>query len=132
MKAFRGFIAAALSAALLGGCAPAVLVGVGAAAGVTGVKYYEGSLTAIYHASFEETWEAAEKTLERRNVLVELRKRGIGSGRISGQDFRGRPVTLNLEYVSPEETQVVIRVGHLGDKDESMAFKDDIKMFLFK
>ena len=46
-------VAAALVCVLLCGCTPLVLLGVGAAGGVTGVKYYEGALTAVFQAPFE-------------------------------------------------------------------------------
>jgi hypothetical protein len=131
MKAFRGFIAAAVALVMLCGCAPLVMVGVGAAAGVTGMKYYEGALTAIFEAPFEETWNAAEKTFERHGVKTELSQRELGSGKLAGEDFRGRPVTLTFEYIAPEQTRVVIRVGHLGDKDASVALKEGIRNILF-
>lgn len=131
MKSFKGLVAAVLVAFVIGGCAPVVLVGVGAAAGVSGVKYYEGSLTVNYHASFDRTWNAVEKSMERHKVKVDLRQRELGSGRLSGQDFRGRPVTITVQYVAVEETKVVIRVGHLGDRDESMTYKEDIQKILF-
>ena len=131
MKVLRRIAAVAAAAVMLYGCGPMVLMGVGAAAGVTGVKYYEGALTAVFQAPFDRTWNAAEKTLERRKVDIEVRNRELGSGRLSGRDFRGTPHTISLEYVVPEETKVVIRVGHLGDKDESMAVKEEMRKILF-
>lgn len=131
MNTFKGLAAAALTAIMLSGCAPFVFLGVGAAAGITGVKYYEGALSVNFKASFDRTWDAAEKTLERRNVILEVRQREMGSGRLSGPDSYGRPVTVSLDYIAPEETKVVIRVGHLGDKDESVVFKEDMRKILF-
>jgi len=132
MKLLRGFVAAAFGLIVLCGCAPLVLVGVGAAGGVTGVKYYEGALTAVFQASFDETWNAAEQALENRKVDVDLRQRSLGSGKLSGKDLSGRPYTITFEYIVPEETKTVIRVGHLGDKDLSMELKEEIKKILFK
>lgn len=131
MKSFKGIVAAVLVALVIGGCAPVVLVGVGAAAGVSGVKYFEGALTVHYEASFDRTWSAVEKSLERHKVRVDLRQREMGSGKLSGQDFRGRPITITVQYVAPEETKAIIRVGHLGDREESRAFKEDIRKILF-
>jgi uncharacterized lipoprotein len=131
MKPLRGFVAAAVTVIMLCGCAPLVLVGVGAAAGVTGVKYYEGALTAVFQASFDKTWNAAEQALEKRKVDIDLRLRELGSGKLSGHDLSGRPYTVTFEYIAPEETKTVIRVGHLGDKDGSMALKEDMRKILF-
>jgi hypothetical protein len=132
MRTLRGFIVAGFLFTMLCGCTPLVLVGVGAAGGVTGVKYYEGGLTAVFQASLDKTWNAAEKALENRNVDIDLHMRKLGSGKLSGQDSHGRPYTITFEYVSLEETETVIRVGHLGDKELSMQVKEEIRKILFQ
>ena len=131
MRSLRGIVAAAFGFVMLCGCAPLVLVGVGAAGGVTGLKYYEGALTAVFQASFDRTWEAAEQTLENRKVDIDLRQRNLGSAKLSGQDLRGRPYTITFKYITPEETETVIRVGHLGDKEASLRVKEEIREILF-
>jgi hypothetical protein len=132
MRALRGFVAAAFVAVMLCGCTSLVLLGVGAAGGVTGLKYYEGALTAVFQAPFDKTWEAAEQALEDRKVDIDLRKRELGSGKLSGKDLKGTPYTITLEYVSLQETRAVIRVGHLGDKKASLEVKEAIRKILFQ
>jgi hypothetical protein len=131
MRALRKFVTVASVAFMLCGCTPLVLVGVGAAGGVTGLKYYEGALTAVFKASFDKTWDAAEQALENRKVNIDLRKRDLGSGKLSGQDLRGTPYTITFKYIASQKTETVIRVGHLGDKEASLRLKEEIRNILF-
>jgi len=131
MRALRGFVAAAFVVVMLCGCTSLVLLGVGAAGGVTGVKYYEGALTAVFQAPFDKTWKAAEQVLENREVQIDVRMRELGTGKLSGKAFDGTPYTITLEYLSLEKTKTVLRIGHLGDKKASLELKEEIRAILF-
>jgi hypothetical protein len=114
------------------GCAPLVFFGAGTAAGVAGYRYYEGSLTVIYQAPFMETWDASVQALNQMNLSVQSSSHDITSGKITSRKADGKPVTLSLKYRSTQETEVIIRVGHLGDKTRSMAIKEEIRKILAK
>jgi len=104
----------------------------GAAAGVGGYKYYEGKLTVIYQAPFMETWDATLKAFDRMNLKVESSEHNLTSGKIKGKQADNTPVTVSLEYKSAQETEAGIRIGILGDKNASMAVKEEIRKQLFK
>jgi len=121
-----------LSLFLLPGCGAMLVAGAGAAAGIAGYKYYQGSLTAIYKASFEKTWDASLHALRQMECVIESAKRDIGSGTIWGNFSDGKPVNISLKYKSVGETQAIIRVGALGEKEGALIIKDRIAGALSK
>jgi len=118
---------------LLTGCAaPVVFFGAGAAAGVVGYKYYEGALTVIFQSPFMETWDATLKALDQMNITVESASHGLTSGKIKAKRGGTERVTVSFRYKSAQETEVVIKVGTLGNQDVSMAIKEEIRKVLVK
>ena len=117
---------------LLIGCAPLVFFGAGTAAGVAGYQYYQGALTVIFQAPFMDTWDATLIALDRMNIKVESSSHDITSGRIRAKRGEKQKVTISLKYKSAKETEVVIRIGYLGDRDNSMAIKEEIRKVLVK
>ncbi len=116
----------------LAGCAPILLIG-GAAAGIGGYKYYKGLLTVVYEASFEKTWDASIKALEDLEFTIQEKTEKLGSGKISAtSSSKNHQVSLSLEYLTPQETEVSIRVGLLGDENASNVIKDKIRNILFE
>ena len=114
------------------GCAPMLFLG-GAAAGIGGYKYYKEILTVVYEAPFDDTWDASIKALEDMGFTIENQTKELGSGRISTrEDEKNKKVNLTLQYKSPQETEVKIRVGLLGDENASNVIKDRITGFLYK
>ena len=113
------------------GCAPVLFLG-GAASGVAGYKYYEGALTVIYQAPYENTWNAAIKAAEEMSFKIEQRTQELTTGKITCKRSDGTGVKISLKYVSPEETEVSIRVGLFGDENASNVIKDKIGSILFK
>jgi uncharacterized lipoprotein len=127
----RKFVVPALLSLYLAGCTPLVLVGVGGAAGIVGYKYYEGALTVIYQAPYMETWDATLRALEKMDLTITSKDHDSMSGKIKAKRTDDKPVTVGLEYRSSNETEVVIRVGNLGDKEASAAIKERIRKELF-
>ncbi len=116
----------------LASCAPLVLFGAGSAAGVAGYKYYQGALTVIYKASYMETWEASMAGLERLNLQILDQKHDLTAGKIKARRADSKPVYVSLRYKSSQETEVVIRVGYLGNRDASMLIKEEIRKALLE
>jgi len=113
------------------GCAGAVFFGAGAATGVVGYKYYKGALTVTFEAPLMETYKATLTTLKNQNIEVERTDRDMTSAKIEGRRLDKKPVAVSLTYRSAKETEVEIRVGYLGNKQESVVLKDEIAKVLF-
>lgn len=113
-------------------CGPLIFFAAGTAAGVAGYQYYQGSLTVIYQASYMETWDATLKTLEDMNIKIQEKSHDLTLGKIKAQRAGKTPVLMTVKYKSSKETEVIIRVGWLGDKTASMAIKEGIRNTLFK
>ena len=112
------------------GCAPMLLLG-GAAAGISGYKYYKEVLTVVYEAPFDNTWDASIKALENMGFTIESQTKELGSGKISTkEDEKHKKVNLTLQYKSVQETEVTIRVGLFGDENASNVIKDKIASLL--
>ena len=126
------FVQILLCFLLMGCAAPVVFFGAGAAAGVVGYKYYEGALAVIFQSPFMETWDATLMALNQMNIKVESSYHDLTSGKIKAKRGDNERVTISLKYKSAQETEVVIRVGTLGDKNLSMAIKEEIRKVLVK
>ena len=116
----------------LTGCGAMVLLGIGAATGVAGYKYYKGALNVIFQAPYMETWNASLEALKQMDIKVKRADHTLAKGKIEGKDIDQESVTISVKYKSEKETEVVIRVGFLGNKDASMAIKEKIRRVLFK
>ncbi|MBN2126449.1 MAG: DUF3568 family protein [Deltaproteobacteria bacterium] len=114
------------------GCAPLIFFGVGTAAGVAGYKYYQGTLTVVYQAPYMKTWDATGTALEGMNFKIESKLHDRTAGRVDAKRADGKHVRVSLKYLSAEETEAVIRVGILGDREASMLIKEEIRKVLFK
>ena len=115
----------------LTGCAPVAFLA-GAAAGISGYKYYNGTLTVKYQATYKDTWDASLKAMEEMGFSIKNRKRELTSGTIEAKLADNKPVTVSVKYLSSQETEVTIRVGLFGDKNASNVIKDKIGDVLFK
>jgi len=132
MVKIKFFVQILLCFLLMGCAAPVVFFGAGAAAGVVGYKYYEGALTVIFQSPFMETWDATLKALNQMNIKVESSSHDLTSGKIKAKRGDTERVTVSLRYKSVQETEVVIKVGPLGNQDASMAIKEEIRKVVVK
>ncbi len=115
----------------LWGCGPLILFGAGTAAGVAGIKFYEGTLVVAFEAPFVETWDASLAAMGDLGFGIKNAEHGLTSGKIRASAGEDKPVTLSLAYKSTSQTEVVIRVGVLGDEAASLKIKDKIRDRLF-
>ena len=127
----RWFTLAVLMLFLMG-CAPLIFFGAGSAAGVAGYKYYKGALIVVYEAPFADTWDATLTALDNMMIKVDSSSHDLTKGKISGTRPEKEPVKISLEYKSAQETEVEIRVGILGNKEISMAIKEEIRKSIVK
>lgn len=114
----------------LAGCAP-IAFGLGAAAGVAGYKFYEGSLIVVFRSPFMETWDATHAALSEMNYNIDRSEHDLTKGTVYAKRSDNQPVTISMAYKSAKETEVKIRVGHLGDEKGSMVIKEKIERVLY-
>jgi uncharacterized lipoprotein len=112
-------------------CVPVAIVA-GAAAGIGGYKYFEGAMTVIYNAPFKSTWKASLEALEGMNLKIEDQDHGLSSGKIKARRADDTIISLNMKYLSAEQTEMTIKIGLFGDEKESNTIKDKISGVLFK
>ena len=120
-----------LSLVFSSGCVPVALMA-GAAAGIAGYKYIEGSLTVIYNAPFKSTWSGSLEALEGMELKIEDKDHGLSSGKIKARRADNTVVSIGMKYLSSDQTEVTIKVGIFGDEKESNNIKDKIAGVLFK
>lgn len=114
------------------GCGALVLFGAGTAAGIAGYKWYEGALTVVYEAPYEKAWKATLKALEDMELQIQSQEHDITKGKIKAKLKDDRSLSVSLAYKSAQQTEVVIRVGFLGDKDASDVVQENIRKELFE
>lgn len=116
----------------LTGCYPWGFFAAGGAAGIGGYKYYKGGLTVHYKAPYLMVWDATLTALKKMEFEIETAEHDLARGQVIAKRADNTPVTINLEYKSDETTKVIIRVGHLGDKESSLDIKEQIQKALLR
>jgi len=116
---------------IFSGCVPVALMA-GAAAGIAGYKYIEGSLTVVYNAPFKKTWNASLEALEGMDIKIEDKDHGLSSGKIKARRTDTTAISVSMKYLSSDQTEATIKVGLFGDEKESNVIKDKIAGVLFK
>ena len=129
MKELRNVIFSFVTLLLLAGCQPLVFFSAGGAAGVMGYKYYKGGLIVVYQAPYMEVRDATLVALKKMKFDIESSETDLASGKITAKQTDNTPVTISLEFESPETTKAIIRVG-LGDKESSIVIKERIQEIL--
>ena len=114
------------------GCGAVILAGAGAAAGIASYKYYKGALTVVYKAPFKKTWDASLSALKEMDCKIESSKHDVTSGTIWAKFSNDKPISISLKYKSAAETEAVIRVGALGEKEASLIAKEKIEEALLE
>ena len=128
----RKLLAPVLLGLFLIGCAPLIFFGAGTAVGIVGSMYYRGALTVIYQAPYMETWDATLKAIDNMKFFMESKDHDSTKGKITARRPDDKPVTISLKYKTSQETEVMIRVGLLGDKGSSKVIKEEIRKVLFE
>lgn len=115
--------AALLLLGLAGGSSGCLL----AAGAAVGAKFGTGNAEGVVDASPEAVAEAARAVLEDSGfTLVEDKVTGDGEIEIEGVTAYDRKARLNIEAFG-DGSRLSVRLGLLGDKDESSIYFDRIK-----
>lgn len=126
------FIVCLLALFLFSGCATALVVGTAAVGAGTGTYLYvNGELKADYAASFDQVWNACERTVaDMRGTEVQPEKE-IGQGKITAL-INDERVKISLTYRGKNQTSVAVRVGLFGNQLSSQRLHDKIAEHLVK
>ena len=118
-----------LLAALAGlsGCVVVVAAGVGVAAGAGVVYWVEGAAHTTLGHPIQQVHDATLDALKKLGAAVPIDKTDAFSGEIESTLQGGSSVSIGLKAVSASVTNVTIRVGTLGDRDQSDRVLDAIE-----
>jgi hypothetical protein len=121
-----------VSVLTLSSCHPLALVAVGGAAGVGGYQYYQdkGVLEVRIYYPYFAVWDATLRALEDMGYVIESAQKEPTAGKVMAKGEDNTPVVVTLEYESEGITKAAIKVGHMGDKDASLAIKEQIQKAL--
>ncbi|MDD3579751.1 MAG: DUF3568 family protein [Desulfobacca sp.] len=108
------------------GCVATTAAGIGAAAGVGGYKWLEGSMEKEYPYPFAQTWEATLAAVEHFRMKTVERKVSPLSGRIEASQPDGTLVRIEVQAKPNQITAVAVRFGYLGNKDASLMFHNQV------
>ena len=100
------------------GC-PVILAGAGAGAGV--YTYGQGELKRVYQASFDKAVSVSTDTLNSLKINIEETTSDGIKTTINGRRTDGTPVTVKLEMVTPDITEITVRTGVLGLWDKQVS-----------
>ena len=117
---------------LFSGCATAVLIGGAAIGAGTGTYFWVNEeLKTDYFASFDQVWNACEKTVADMHGTEVQPAKEIAQGKITAI-INDEKVKFDITYRSKNQTSVGIRVGLVGNKMSSQLLHDKIAENLSK
>jgi hypothetical protein len=94
-------------------------VGVGAAAGAGAVYWVEGTLRTTLGHPIRQVHDATLEALKNLGAGVPIDKTEAFNGEIEATLAGGNNVSIGLKAISSSATEVTIRVGTFGDRDQS-------------
>lgn len=116
--------AAAVGAAV-GGCETLDTSGSG-----DSYSYVMGDMSATEEGTLPSAMEAARTVLESSNYRVSIFTRDNVRGSIVAEKAQGREAQMEFEQMGLERVRMKIRVGVVGDRDESRRILDAIRIRL--
>jgi uncharacterized protein DUF3568 len=114
-------------AALLYGCAAAV---VGGAAGAGAVLYSKGELKSTENAPLEQVLNAAEEAMNSMNLKVVSKDHDALKGKLLAKRENGDNIDIKLEQKPNNLTEMKIRVGAFGNEDQARLIQEKIRQKL--
>jgi hypothetical protein len=105
-------------------CAPVV---VGAAAGAGTVAYIQGELKTTDEVPLERAWIASQAAMDSMQFRVVEREKDVVDARLKAIGAADKEIYINLHSVSPQMTEVRIRIGVFGDQDLSRRILNEIR-----
>jgi len=118
LKCRAACVCLVLALAGLSGCVVAA-VGVGAAAGAGAVYWVEGALRTTLGHPIRQVHDATLEALKNLGAGVPIDKTAAFNGEIEATLANGSNISIGLKAVSASATELTIRVGTFGDRDQS-------------
>jgi hypothetical protein len=107
-----------LALLLTAGCA-AIIVGAGAGAGV--YTWVKGVLIRSYAKDFDHTESATIRSLDYLKITIDEKNRTGGTTTIKARQNDGSPVSVKIQTVRDDMTEVAVRCGYVGYWDRKNA-----------
>ncbi len=104
----------------------------GEVAAAATATYSLGELRSIEEASFDNTFEAAQKALEDSEFAITSKQKDPSTANLIGRGSGDKKIEVNLKKVSDNLTEVRIRVGTLGDEALSRQVLERLKKYLMQ
>jgi hypothetical protein len=123
-------VAVAVAAALAGGCAATVLMGLGGLAALGTYKWVEGTMEKDYPRPMRQTYDAALEAAKQINLQVTSTNYSPTQSNIEAVTEDGTKVTVQLVARPNEITTVKIRFGLMGNADWSAYYHRQIMKIL--
>lgn len=112
--------------AMNSGCA-ALLIGVGAGAGVGTVVYIKGELKVTEEVVLSQAFNASHIAMEDLEYVITKENKDALSGEIIARTAKDEKIKIELEKKSETLTEVRIRVGTFGDQSLSQLILEKIR-----
>lgn len=120
------YLSLLISSFVMAGCAaPLVVGGAAVGAGSGTYLYLQGDLRTDYYYSFDQVWNACEKTIADMKAREVLPTKEISEGRISAT-INEEKVQFLIKYKDKNVTTLGIRVGMIGDEAASKRLHDKV------
>jgi len=100
----------------MAGCVPLLI---GAALGVGGVSYVNGSLVRNVDESVEKIHKATLKALKDLDLFITSDELNKHSANIRAEYEDAKKIHISIEALTEYVAQIKIRIGTFGDQDES-------------
>jgi len=129
MSKINWFICISLGILLILGCNSSFQLG-DSVVGLRSGNFFvtDGTLRTEYKgASFNETWEACEKTLRDMKALGIVKAKEISKGTIDAI-LQDEKIRITVIYVDRDVTIVGVRIGIAGNNFSSRLIQDKIKL----
>ena len=122
-KTFIVFILLLISLPFISSCT--VLVAGGAGAGT--VAYIKGELQANLEASFKKSFGATKRAVDNLRFIKISEQADNLTGEIVARTAQDKKITIKLNKVTENMTEISIRVGMFGDQTLSHSLLEEIK-----
>jgi len=97
------------------------------AVGAAGAVWYMGELKATLEGTPPEVTRAARAALESMSMTVDSSTASDLDGRLTAHTSLDKQVTIHVERSGEHKSKIGIRVGTMGDEEQSRAILDRIQ-----
>jgi len=111
----------------LQGCFPLVI---GVAAGAGGIAYYRGKMEKNIDEKMIVVHDAVLQAMKKLKLYVKSDELNRHDARIKAEYDSGKKIDIKIKALTEEATNISIRIGVLGDQDQSRIILNNILSLL--